>query len=367
MELIWGEDYDVLAEVARSVFQRLSPLTDRDRTVDFSDQVRQFAQLDWLTLGDPRGGATGTTGLASAAAVFVESGRALVRSPLPALTTARDAAVLCSSPTSDELAAAVGAGDTTMVPAFHDPAWGQPMPTLRGGVLNGTVLAVPYADVADLLLVEATADAHGGHREKVLLAVPRTPAVAVEPMPNLGEHSIFAVTFSATPASDAVVLARGGTAHTAVDTARARASVLVAAQVHGAGLALLDRTVRYAQQRRQFGGPIGRFQAVQYLCTDIAVGVHLTSAFVRDAARLLDGGAEAALEVALMRKQARQTAEEMVHAAHEVHAGIGFMVESDVHLFTKTAAKWMFDLGGDHRDDKVILAGLWREQIGGQR
>lgn len=364
MELTWGEDYDALAEVARSVFQRISPLTDRDRTVDFVDQVRQFAALDWLTLGNPGCGA-GSASLASTAAVFVEAGRALVRSPLLPLTTARDAAVLCGSPRADALAAGIGAGDTTVVPALHDPAWGRPKPALRGGVLSGTALAVPYADAADLLLVEATEDMGGENWSDVLVAVPREAQVTVEPMPNLGEHSMFAVTFSETPVSD--VLARAGTAHTALVAARRRASVLSAAQIYGAGLALLDRTVRYAQERRQFGGPIGRFQAVQYLCTDIAVGVHLTSAFVRDAARRLDEGADAALEVALMCKQARMTAEEMVHAAHEVHAGIGFMVESDVHLFTKAAAKWMFDLGGEHRTDQAILTELWAEAIGGQR
>lgn len=366
MELTWGEDYDALAEVARSVFQRMSPLTDRDRTADFDDQVRQFAELDWLTLGNPGGGA-GSASLASTAAVFVEAGRALVCSPLLSLTTARDAAVLCRSPRTDQLAAGIGSGDITVAPAFHDPAWGRPKPALRGGVLSGTALAVPYADAADLLMVEATEDMGGENRSDVLVAVPRESQVTVEPMPNLGEHSMFAVTFSETPVSDVRVLARAGTAHTAVVTARRRASVLSAAQIHGAGLALLDRTVRYAQERKQFGGPIGRFQAVQYLCTDIAVGNHLTSAFVRDAARRLDEGADAALEVALMCKQARMTAEEMVHAAHEVHAGIGFMVESDVHLFTKTSAKWMFDLGGEHRTDQAILTELWAETIGGQR
>lgn len=365
MELTWGEDYDALADVARSVFQRISPLTDRDRTTDFSGLVRQFAELDWLTLGNPGGGA-GSASLASTAAVFVEAGRALMCSPLLPLITARDAAVLCGSPRAGELAAGIESGTTAVLPAFHDPAWGQAKPAVRGGVLNGTVLAVPYADAADLLMVEATEDVGGGNRSDVLVAVPRGPQVAVEPMPNLGEHSMFAVTFSGTPVSDVQVLARAGTAHTAVVTARRRAAVLTAAQIHGAGLALLDRTVRYAQQRRQFGGPIGRFQAVQYLCTDIAVAVHLTSAFVRDAARRLDEGADAAAEVALMGKQARMTAEEMVHAAHEVHAGIGFMVESDVHMFTKTSAKWMFDLGDEHRNDQAILAELWREPIGGR-
>lgn len=361
MELIWGEDYDVLADVARSVFQRLSPLTERDMTTDYRSHVGQLVQLDWLTLGDPRGGTAAAAGLGSMAAVFVELGRSLVHSPLLSLTTARDVALLCGSPRAEELAIRIGSGETAVLPALTDPTWGQPAPVLRDGVLNGTVLAVPYADNADVLLVAATAKGN----DEVLVAVQRGPQVEVEAMPNLGEYSLCAVTFSDVSVGESEILARGEAARTAISTARSRALVLSAAQVYGAGQALLDRTVRYAQERRQFGGPIGRFQAVQYLCTDIAVGVHLTSAFVRDAARRLDQGSDAALEVALMSKQARMTAEEMVHSAHEVHAGIGFMVESDVHLFTKAAKKWAFDFGGDHRNDGTILAELQRDMIGG--
>lgn len=366
MDLTWGEDYDVLADVAQSVFQRLSPLTDRGFAVEHRTHVQQLAQLDWLTLGDPRRDAVGAASLASMAAVFVELGRALVHSPLLPLTTARDAAILCTSAQAEKLAAAIGSGDTTSVPAFYDPEWARPCPTLRGGVLNGTVLAVPYADVSDVLLVEATASAPDDRGEAVLVAVPHGPQLTVDAMPNLGEHSMFAVTFDNVDVPDTQVLARGEAARTAVRCARSRASVLVAAQLYGAGLALLERTVRYAKERHQYGGPIGRFQAVQYLCTDIAIGVHVTSAFVRDAARLLDEGAAADLELALMCKQGARTAEQMVHAAHEVHAGIGFMVESDVHLFTKAAKKWAFDLGGNHRHDQTILAEL-RRTVNGER
>lgn len=366
MDLTWGEDYDVLADVAHSVFERLSPLIDRGVAVDHRTHVQQLAQLDWLTLGDPRREATGAASLASMAAVFVELGRALVHSPLLPLTTARDAAMLCTSEQAENLAAAIGTGDRTSVPAFCNPEWGRPCPTLRRGVLNGTVLAVPYADLADVLLVETKVSAPGQGEDAALVTVPRGPHVTVEPMPNLGEHSMFAVTFDDVEVTDTQVLARGEAARTAVRTARSRASVLVAAQLYGAGLALLERTVRYAKERHQYGGPIGRFQAVQYLCTDIAIGVHVTSAFVRDTARLLDKGADADLELALMCKQGARTAEQMVHAAHEVHAGIGFMVESDIHLFTKAAKKWAFDLGGDHCHDQTILAEL-RRTVNGER
>ncbi len=365
MDLIWGEDYDVLAEVSRAVFQRVSPLTDREISRDLADEIRELAELGWLELGDPRSAGSEAADLASMAAVFVELGRALVRSPLPALTTARDAALLCGSRAADDLAARAATGGVQVFPAFTDPAWRRPAPRLRDGVLTGTVLDVPYADAADVLLVEATENADTDEPVEVLIAVHRGPRMTIDPMPNLGGYRMSAVEFRETPVAEADVLARGPHARTALVGARQRTAILTAAQVYGAGSALLDRTVDYARERRQFGGPIGRFQAVQYLCTDIAVDAHLTSAFIRDAARIVDEGDDAGLAVALMCKQARRTAEQMVHAAHEVHAGIGFMVETDIHLFTKAAKKWVFDLGGcDERHDGVIHAEMRRQLIG---
>lgn len=358
MDLIWGEDYDALADVARSVFDAQSPLTDRDHTPDFGSQVKQFAQLDWLTLGDPHGNSDVSTGLASIVALLVEQGRALVHSPLLGLLTARDTLLLCRTARSDALAADIGAGTAAVMPAFCNPDWRVPPPILEAGNLTGTVLAVPYGQDADVFLVEALEMDSDGAAVPVLLAVPRDDTVATDPMPNLGEHSMFAVTYSRSAVGADDVLARGAEVSEVCAEAMARASVLVAGQIYGAALSLLDRTVRYAGEREQFGGPVGRFQAVQYLCTDIAIGAHLTSAFVRDAARLIDEHENSDVAVALMAKKARRCAEEMVHAAHEVHAGIGFMVESDVHLFTKWAKKWAFDLGDDATHDQAILAGL---------
>lgn len=366
MELIWGEDFDVLSDVARSVYETRSPLVDRERTVDHRSLIHQFARLDWLTLGEPRADHESATGLTSIAAVLVEQGRALVCSPLLPLITVRDVALMCGGAAATDLAGVVGDGSCVAMPAFHDPAWDEPPPTLSGGALSGTVLAVSHADIADVLLVEALGDATG-ESERVLVAVRLDALPDPVEMPHLGGQPMFAVTFDRVPVSDDDVLARGTAAGRAIGIARQRATVLLASQVYGAGQALLERTVRYARERHQFGGPIGRFQAVQYLCTDIAVGVHLTSAFIREAARLIDDGLDPVVEVALLARQARTTAQEMVHAAHEVHAGIGFMVESDVHLFTTASRKWAFDLGDDRRDDHQIFTELMRLGDGGQR
>lgn len=363
MELAWGEDFTALADVSRSVFARCSPLEDRSHVVPFAEQVAQLAELGWLQLGDPGGTDDESPALATIAGIFVEMGRALAATPLLELTTARDAALVIGTETALALAERIGAGTSVVLPAFASPEWGTTV-SCADGVLAGTALAVGYADRADAFLVHAV-DAGGG--ESIVALVEPVPSVVVEAMPNMGEHPMFAVTFDDVAVAESTVLARGADADRAVEVAGQRADVLRAAQVHGAGLRLLDMTVRYARERHQFGGPIGRFQAVQYLCTDLALAAHLTSAHVRSAAAALDTGADPQPHLGLMRRQAARAAVQMVHSAHEVHAGIGYMVESDVHLFTDAAKRWQFDFGSAARNDAEIATALDRTYSGATR
>ncbi|MGW8592871.1 acyl-CoA dehydrogenase family protein [Dietzia sp. NPDC055877] len=357
MELAWGEDFDVLAEVSRSVFARYSPLEDRSNGVALAEQVAQFAELGWLGLGDPSGQDPDSASLGTIAAIFVEMGRALAATPLLELTMTRDAALAVGSEAARGLADGIASGAAAMVPVFPSASWGSTL-TYSDGVLNGVAKGIDHAAFADRFMVHATGGDGAGAGESVLALVPPGPQVTVEEMANLGGHPMFAVTFDNVPVADVDVLARGGTAEDAVETAGLRASVLRAAQVHGAGLRLLDMTVLYANQRHQFGGPIGRFQAVQYLCTDLAIAAHLTGAHARSVAAVLDAGIDPQPHAGLLRRQAAEAAWTMVHSSHEVHAGIGYMVESDVHLFTDAAKRWQYDFGPSSRNDRDVTAAL---------
>lgn len=357
MELAWGEDFAALAEVSKSVFARYSPLDDRSNDVPVADQIAQFAELGWLQLGDPSGADDDSPSLGTIAGIFVEMGRSLAGTPLLDLTIARDAALVIGTEQSAGVAERIGNGRSVVIPVFPSADWGSAV-SYENGTLNGVALAVGYADHADSFLV------HAGGGESVVVGIDSSSAIGLEAMPNMGGHPIFAVTFDGVPVSDAAVLARGGDADRAVHVAEQRGAVLRAAQVYGAGLRLLDITVRYAQERNQFGGPIGRFQAVQYLCTDIAIAAQLTSAHARSAAGAIDAGIDPQPHIGLMRKQAAKAALQIVHSAHEVHAGIGYMVESNVHLFTDAAKRWQYDFGSAARNDAEIVSALDRIYTG---
>jgi alkylation response protein AidB-like acyl-CoA dehydrogenase len=105
----------------------------------------------------------------------------------------------------------------------------------------------------------------------------------------------------------------------------------------GAAARLLDMTVSYAKQREQFGAPIGSFQAVKHHCADMAVAVEAGRASLWAAAHALDTASAAARSRAASAAAAytKSAAAKVAGTALQVHGGIGFTWEHDLHLFLR--------------------------------
>jgi alkylation response protein AidB-like acyl-CoA dehydrogenase len=105
----------------------------------------------------------------------------------------------------------------------------------------------------------------------------------------------------------------------------------------GAAARLLDMTVAYAGQREQFGAPIGSFQAVKHQCADMVVAVEASRACLWAAALALDTAPAAARSRAASAASAyaKSAAAKVAGTALQVHGGIGFTWEHDLHLFLR--------------------------------
>lgn len=115
--------------------------------------------------------------------------------------------------------------------------------------------------------------------------------------------------------------------------------VLVASENLGACESLLDRALAHAQARRQFGRPIGSFQAIKHLCADMAAELDLARSLVWHAAAAhAANSAGAALLCAQAKAHMDEVARVVGRGAIEVHGAMGFAEESDLHLWTKRIA-----------------------------
>ena len=125
---------------------------------------------------------------------------------------------------------------------------------------------------------------------------------------------------------------------------RMRGTALVAAQQLGIATGATASAVTYAQERRQFDKPIGQFQAVKHLCSDMLTSVEVARAAVYFAGALLDdpsfGNAERAVSVA--RLMASDAANLCGRNCVQIHGGMGYTWEMDAHLYLKRA--WVLDM-----------------------
>lgn len=105
----------------------------------------------------------------------------------------------------------------------------------------------------------------------------------------------------------------------------------------GAAARLVDQTVEYAGQRTQFGQPIGSFQAVKHHCADMALRTEAARASLWAAAVALDGtdAARRATAVSAAAAYAGEATSTVASLALQVHGGIGFTWEHDLHLLTR--------------------------------
>lgn len=256
-------------------------------------------------------------------------------------------------------------GDTIAVAALYEPdtTFGPgavrmtATPRGPGFRLDGVKLLVPFANSADLLLAAARTGPDPGDITLFLVGADRA-GLSLEPMPNIAGYPLYAATFSAVDVPEDAVVGPVGGGWSLLRPGIERATVLRCAEIVGAGERVLEMSVGYAGQRQQFGQPIGQFQAVQYLCTDIAIATHLTSLLTRQAAWLLDQGEPAGREVSMAKAYGSRAAQQIVHRGHEVHAGVAFMLEADLQLHTRRAKHWELDLGDARYHDELIARTL---------
>jgi hypothetical protein len=207
-----------------------------------------------------------------------------------------------------------------------DPA--DPAPIVaEHGTISARRCFVGFADEVERFVVV-------GHR---LALVPRDhPTVTVRRYEETGRGQLFDVRFAATPVSAWI----GGPEHWAQALAGAR--IRQAAYLVGLAQAALDLAVEHAKRRRQFGQPIGRFQALAFRLAELSIRVDASRLLTRDAARCADEDAGSGREVRLAAAQCLATAAELARAvttaAMQIQGAAGLTLRSDAQLFYRRAA-----------------------------
>jgi alkylation response protein AidB-like acyl-CoA dehydrogenase len=305
----------------------------------------ELAKLGWLGLpfAEEYGGAG--LGLVELSLVLEEMGRAAYPGPYFASVVLGGLGLALggSAAQKERWLSAVASGQARLSAALVEASldW-DPAATAtaarrsgNGWALSGVKRFVPWAHVADAVLVPARAP----EGITLFLVDPRAPGVTLHPMVgiDLGTRWWEMQLDGAAVGADAVVGTVGG-AGSILESLLRRAAVCASAEMLGAARRCLDMSVDYVKVREQFGQPIGSFQAIRHRCAEMLLAAEKAHAAVYYAAWALDAGAEdAAMAASVCKAFVSEAAREVCGDAIQVHGGIGFTWEYDLHLYFKRA------------------------------
>jgi alkylation response protein AidB-like acyl-CoA dehydrogenase len=306
----------------------------------------KFAEQGWTGIIFPEEYGGFGLGMVEMAAALEEMGRALV--PDPFISTVLLAGTLLDHAGSEEQkqkylgAICRGEARSTLALLEKSASWDLDAVQLEAKalpngayLLNGEKLFVDDAGIADFLLVAARIDG-----ELALLLVPGdAPGLKTMPTPGMDlTRRLYRVSFANVQAPAENLLDRGEPARRAVEAALGVACLGLVAEMVGGIQSLLDLTVAYAKTRKQFGRPIGAFQAVQHQCADMLVLLEGSRSALYYAAWALgenDPAARTAISVA--KAYASEAYRDAGNKSIQVQGGMGFTWENDAHLYYRRA------------------------------
>jgi alkylation response protein AidB-like acyl-CoA dehydrogenase len=344
MDFGLSEEQQQLKESARAFLNGECPTTFVRKTMATDDGYPhelydQIAKLGWTGLVVPEKFGGAGLGMLDVAMVLEEGGYAAMPGPFlfSSVLAASALNLSGSEPLKSKWLTDLAEGKAIGTVAVVESAGSIDardinaiaMKGTAGWSLNGTKMFVPYANVADFIVVAAKKDS-----DTFLFVVDtKSPGVKIRSLKNLDlTRRVSSVELKSAPAERL----KGGTDLFAklIDIA----AIAVAADSLGGIERALEMAVDYSKVREQFGKPIGSFQALKHAAAEIVADLEPARAMLWYAAYSHDTGAADASRVAAMAKaRLCDIYSRGTDRAVLMHGGIGFTWEHDMHLWFKRA------------------------------
>ncbi|MCQ4360895.1 acyl-CoA/acyl-ACP dehydrogenase [Mycobacterium gordonae] len=217
--------------------------------------------------------------------------------------------------------------------------------------LSGVADFVADAAAADLIVLAAESDSGCC----VFVVEPARTGITVAPLPMAGEHRACAVTFDDVLLDDDAPVLATSVGPEALRRVANAATALLSLDLVGVGEAVVQRTVDHIMMREQFGRPIASFQAAQHLVANMRIALSAARLAAQWAVHRVGQGHVGTRETAIARMHAAAV-KQITLDAHQLHGGMGYVVDTDLHLFSErarvlstwgggadVAAKWLED------------------------
>lgn len=355
-KLVFTEEETMLADSARGFLDSSAPvshlraLRDAGKTHDAALWA-EMAQMGWAGILVPEEAGGAGMGFAAAGILASEMGKTLAASPF--ISTAVMAATALRSAGAQahlEALKAIAGGTRTYAFAVDEGPKHSPEATAltatrvgNGYELNGSKSFVIDGGNAGRLIVLAKTE-----EGLTLFDIPSDQSGVTRNAQNMIDaRDSSQIDFAQVEATGDDILGPLGDAMSVLHPALHAGQAVLAAEMTGLSTAALGMTVGYLKERKQFGVPIGAFQALQHRAAHLWSEIEVTASTVLHAGRLLDEDPESAeLAVSLAKARACDTANLAVREGVQMHGGIGMTDAYDMGFYMKRArvsAEWLGD------------------------
>jgi alkylation response protein AidB-like acyl-CoA dehydrogenase len=355
MDFELGEEQVMLKTSARDFLEKECPKKlVRDMIEDEQgyspDLWKKMAGLGWQGLVIPEEFGGSNMSFLDLSVLLEEMGRALVPGPFvpTVVLTGRAITAAGSQEQKKGFLPKIASGDTIMTLALTEPGSGpeasdiavKATPAGDNFTINGTKLFVPDAHVADYILCAARTK--GGAKKEngitLFLVDAKSNGITIEVLKTMTGEKLCEVVFKNVTVPGENILGELDRGWPIVQKILQEATIAECAWMTGGARWVLETTLDYAKERVQFGVPIGSFQAIQHKCADMAVEVEGATSLVYYAAWAIsenDPGATMAAHIA--KAWCSDTYKHITFDGVQIHGGIGFTWDHDMHLYLKRA------------------------------
>ena len=365
-ERISEEERELLKESAARLFERAGGLA-RSRRLRWRrpslDRAiwKEMAEAGLLGLMLPEEAGGAGLGPRAAATVTEQLGRQVVPEPLVA-STVLAGGLLAAQGTGAARALLVrlAGGEALPILAWQERGHDGLRPrhtVLERGVLRGAKSWVLCAEMADPLLVTALEG-----EEPVLCALSADAGgLIAEHRRSADGRFLSELRFDEVRVPEDAVLARGARVSAALARALDHATALSAVEMVGASAAAFEMTIAYLKTRKQFGRPIGSFQALQHRAVDLLVHLEVARATMEEVLREMERDPEPrrrALLASRAKARAGELGRRICRETIQMHGALGYTDEYDLGLFVNrlvTLSAWLGD-DASHRRRWLALA-----------
>ena len=364
MSLVLSEEQELLRNTAREFLAKNSPvkafrrLRDEQDPVGFSRSLwKEMGELGWagIVLPEELGGAG--LGYAELGVVLEECGRTLAATPLISTSLLGGNAVLLggNDMQKKEILPAVAKSERILALALQEGAHHAPYAiatraeaTSSGYRITGKKTFVLDGHVADSLVVVARVSGNSGERDGLSLFLVPKSARGLEVVRTImvDGRNAANLTLSGVEVDRSALLGAAGRGADLLDAVLDRATIGLAAEMIGTLTEAFERAIKYLKERKQFGVPIGSFQALKHRAANMFVEVELSRSIVLDALRAIDENRPDVSQLASIAKARVSDAIHLIgNEAVQMFGGIGVTDEEEIGLFLKRARVAELTLG----------------------